>query len=362
MDLMKLSSVTSQPTELTVGESIEGYTRATWVERYREPGEFKIEAPLSSGLLEFLPEDSFVTHKDTSVLMIVENQIVKKPKGEDAKLEISGRCFTSWIANRILGDQSLTNEVTDYVLASDQTWDQVVTLINDHLVDPANTNGRLIGLDVSNTATGTVTVEERTLQVSDVHKAILDILKIDDLGIKAVRPTPTEPDIFYTVYRGVNVSTKVRFSYERGDLDNIEYLFSNKRYKNRAFVKGKWVQATINPGTHVNFDQRSMLVDGAFIDERQSAYPPNPARAFIIAALQITGDKALKAQTKVSITQADVSENTDFDYRKDYNLGDLVTVDGEFGASNIFRVTEFAETVDENGTTSHPTLAIPGES
>ena len=104
-----------------------------------------------------------------------------------------------------------------------------------------------------------------------------------------------------------------------------------------------------------------MLVEASWIDERQPSYPSNPARALIIAALQITGDRALKAQNKVSITQADVADNTDIYYRRDYNLGDLVTVDAQFGASDVFRVIEFAETVDENGVTSHPTLAIPGE-
>lgn len=361
MDLIKLSSVSANPTELTKGEGIEGYTDVLWVERYRDPGEFKIVAPLSSGLMEQLPIDTFVSHLNTDELMIVENHVIKQPKGEDGTIEISGRSFTSYAENRVLGDQELDNEVQDYILASDQTWDQVVTLINDHMVDPANTNGRLIGVDVNTTCTGSVTVEERNLRVSDVLQAITDILKVDDLGIKAVRPTPTEPDIFFTVYRGNDVSTKVRFSYERGDLESIEYLFSNKKYKNRAFIKGKWVQATINPGTHVNFDQRTMLVEASWIDERQPSYPANPARALIIAALQITGDKALKAQNVVSITQADVADDANFTYRKDYNLGDLVTVDGQFGSSDIFRVIEFAETEDQDGVTAHPTLAIPGE-
>lgn len=361
MDLIKLSSATAHPTELSIGEDISGYTSALWVERYQEPGEFKIEGKLSSGLLELLPIKTFVTHMDTDVLMIVEDHYISEDEEEDATIAITGRCFTSYIENRILGDQELTNEVTDYVLASDQTWDQVVELIDAHLINPTNPNGALIGVDVNHTCSGTVTVEERTPQVSDVLNVIQGILKVDDLGLKAVRPSSTEPDIFYTVYRGNDVSTRVRFSKQAGDLGKVEYLKSSRKLKNRAFIKGRFVQATINPGTHINFDQRTMLVEAPNLDERQPSYPSNPARALIIAAMQITGDQQLKKQNEVTITNAEVSKNTKYRYRHDYGLGDLVTVDGNFGASDIFRVIEFAESVDAEGTKALPTLAVPGE-
>lgn len=361
MDLIKLSSVTANPTELSYGEGISKYESALWVERYREPGEFKLEGRLSSGLREFLPIDSFVTHMDTEEVMIVENHEIKQPDDEDPYIAVSGRSFTSYLERRQLGDQALTNEVTDYVLTSDQTWDQAVKLINDHVVDPANINGRLIGVDVINTASGTVTTEERTVRPNDILTSVTDILKVDDLGIRMVRPTPTDDLLYFVIYRGDDVSKKVRFSHLRGDLKNIEYLFSNKKYYNRALIRGRWVQATINPGTHVNFDQRTMLVDASYIDERQPAYPSNPALALIIAAMQIIGDQALKAQNNVAITQADVSDTTNIRYRRDYNLGDLVTVDGDFGTSAVMRVIEYAETEDQDGTTGHPSLAIPGD-
>ena len=361
MDLIKLYSVTANPTELSVGQAINGYTSVMWLERYRDAGEFTIEARLSSGLREFLPIGSFVTHLNTSVVMTVENHQIEQPKDDDPTITISGRCLTAFLENRILGDQALTNVISDYVLASDQTWDQAVLLINDHIVDPANVNGRLIGIDVNHTCSGTVTTEERTLRPSDVYQAVNDILKVDDLGLKSVRPTPTDDLTYFTVYRGDDVSSKVRFSWMRGDLDNVEYFYSNKKFKNRAMVMGRWVQATINPTSALNYDQRTMLVDASWIDERQPSYPAGGALALIIAAMQITGDQALKAQTNVSITQADVSGNADVHYRSDYNLGDLVTVDGDFGASAVMRVIEFAETEDETGTSGHPTLAIPGE-
>lgn len=363
MDFIKLSSTTANPTELSVGEPINGYTSAMWVERYREPGEFKLEAPLSSGLREFLSIDSFITHMQTSVLMIVENHEIDQPEADDPVISITGRCFSSYLERRTVGDQVayLTNEIGDYVLASDQTWDQVVHLIDQHIITSANVGDRLIGMDVNHTCSGAVTTEERILRPTDVHRAVLDILKVDDLGLKVVRPTFSDPLTYFTVYRGDNVSSKVRFSWMRGDLKEVKYFFSNRKKYNQARVMGRWVQAVINPTGATGLERRTMLVDASWIDERQPAYPTNPALGLIVAAMQITGDQALKAQHDTSITLADVAENSRYQYRVDYGLGDLVTVQGDFGTSQVMRVVEFAETDDKNGFRGHPTLAIPGE-
>jgi Siphovirus ReqiPepy6 Gp37-like protein len=363
MDLIKLSSVTANPTELSFGEAISGYTTALWVERYRDPGEFKIEAPLSSGLITFLPIGSFITHLETSVVMMVENHEIKQPKDADPTITISGRCFTCFLENRTVGDEQafITPQIADIILASDQTWDQAVSLIDLHLVAPFDANDDIIGLAVNHTCSGTATVEERNVRHNNLHEEVLNILKVDDLGIKSIRPTPTEPLTYFTVYRGNDVSTKVRFSWMRGDLDNVEYFFSNKKLKNQARVMGRWVQVVVNPTGADHYDRRTMIVDAAYIDQQQSVYPSGMTFTLIQAAMTIIGGQALAAQNNVSITQADVSDTTNLRFRKDYNLGDLVTVDGDFGTSTVMRVVEYAEAEDESGITGHPTLAIPGE-
>lgn len=363
MNFIKLSSVTANPTELSFGEAINGYTSALWVERYRNPGEFKIEAPLSSGLMDSLPLDSFITHLDTSVVMIVENHEIKQPKDADPTISVTGRCVTSFLENRTVGDQQAfaDTQISEYVLASDQTWDQVVTLITQHLVSPSDSGDDLVGIAVNHTCTGTSTTEARTIRPSDVYEAVIEILKVDDLGIKSVRPTPADPLTYFRVHRGNDVSTKVRFSWMRGDLDNVEYFFSNKKLKTQARVMGRWVETVVNPTSADGLDRRTMLIDASYIDDREPSYPSGGGLALYVAVMHILGEQMLAAQNKVSITQADVSDNTNIHFREDYNIGDLVTVDGDFGASTVMRVVEYAEAEDESGVSGHPTLAIPGE-
>lgn len=363
MDLIKLSSATASPTELTIGQAINGYTSALWVERYREAGEFKLEAPLSSGLIDFLPIGAFLTHIDTSVVMNVENHEIKQPKDQDPTIAITGRCLTSFMENRTVGDgwAASTNVVAELGIGSDETWDQLVTLIDQHMVTTADPDDALDNLAVSHICTGSSTSEARVYRQGSVYDQVQDILKVDDLGIKSVRPTPTDPLIHFIIYRGNSVSPKARFSWMRGDLDNVEYLFSNKRVKNQARVMGRWVQVVVNPSGADNYDRRTMIVDASDLDDQLTAMPSGTPLTNMIFKMQVRGREALKAQTNVAITQADVSDNTNLRYRYDYELGDLVTVDGDFGSSAVMRVVEFAETDDDTGSRGHPTLAIPGE-
>ena len=72
MELFKFVPGTT-PTVLEQGQVINGYTSATWTERYSELGEFEIQTQLSSGLREFLPIGTLISHSNTLDVMIVEN-------------------------------------------------------------------------------------------------------------------------------------------------------------------------------------------------------------------------------------------------------------------------------------------------
>jgi hypothetical protein len=72
------------------------------------------------------------------------------------------------------------------------------------------------------------------------------------------------------------------------------------------------------------------------------------------------GRQALAKQNRVTISRADISKLTNYQYRRDFNVGDLVSLDGNFGQIATMRVVEYVEIEDENGESGHPTLAIPG--
>ncbi len=84
-------------------ETITGIDSVSWIERYREPGEFEINGRLSSGLKTFLPLQSLISHVNTMEIMIVENREITEEIDSDPTIKITGRSFETYLQHRIVG-------------------------------------------------------------------------------------------------------------------------------------------------------------------------------------------------------------------------------------------------------------------
>lgn len=355
-------------TTLQYGVSINGYSRVTWVERYSAPGEFSIEANLSSGLGNFLPLGTLISHVDTLEVMIVENHEIDDKIFSDPTIKISGRSFVSYLENRFVGaNTTLTNQIIQYALTANYTWLQAVTMINDHIKTPSVQAGDVVdNMSATSTVSGTGESVARTIPYAILWEEVDKLLKIDNLGIRTIRRNPfgvlgssTESQI--NIYKGVDRTSEIMFSWSAGDISEAQYLFSQKTFKNAAVIVGKWVQTTTSiGGGGSHYTRRWMIVDGSKIDDQLTAMPVGGTLTAIVLAMQTLGNQALAAQTQKSITQVDLTDNVQPKYRKDFNLGDLVLIDGNYGAIATKMITEYAEIEDENGVTSHPTLSDVG--
>jgi hypothetical protein len=370
MDLFKFNPVTD-PTILESGEFINNVDSIMWTERYAEPGEFELQAPLSSGLREFLPLGTLISHVDTPEVMIVENHQIGEKTQEDPTLTVTGRSFETFLENRIVGVNlaRASSTIAEYILSVNSTATQAVQVINDHINLTRDPNDALtnilVSLDLRGSA-GTDTRVARTMNRDTVHKALLDILAVDDLGIKTIRRNTftnilggSSTQTTLLVHRGTDNSAKVIFSWKGGDLDTAEYLFSDKRLKNSALVVGRYVYTVVDTGP-TKYDRRIMIVPADDIDGNLSAPPTGTALTTLLGKLTVRGQQALRNQNRVTISRTDISKLTNYEYRRDFNVGDLVSIDGNFGQIAVMRVVEYVEIEDQNGESGHPTLSLPG--
>lgn len=363
----------SSPTALNSGaEVVTGYDTLTWVERYRKAGLFKLTAPLSSGLLDILPLNTIVGLEESLDLMMVENHGLKERAGEDPQIEISGRTFDAFLEHRIVGMEQYLNNPTaplaELFLAAADSWDQVVTLINTHIDSgtiPVNSEDALPNMlavaDNPGTLTGiTPTNERRTLKRGSVHARVLEILAVDDLGIRIVRKNPFgvlghATNTWFLVHAGNDRSGSVIFSSLAGDLDGADYLWSAKTEKNCALVTGKHFEV-VSYSSDWNYDRRSTMVDGKDIDDIYNDPPTDPTKTTVLAAMATRGYEQLAEERQYVLARADISASAQFAFRKDYDIGDIVSVDGTYGDIVPMRVVEYTQIVDEKGESGHPTL------
>lgn len=370
MDLFKFRDNPSDPTTLEFGEPINDISGVRWTERYRSSGEFEIKAPVSSGLQTFLPLGTMISHVNTLEVMIVEDHQVSEKANEDPELTVTGRSFESYLENRVIGtEQAFPNPAPpplEYTLAAGYTWEQAVVLINDHIkmFDTVSWENNLLNVDAITSIVGTGASVVRIPKRGTVYAALLELLAVDDLGIKTVRRNYFSGEDSYqtkfVVHNGVDLRSSVIFSANAGDLDGVDYLWTNRKEKNAALVTGRYVEVFV-PGSSAHYNRRIMTVDGSDIDGSFDTVPTGTDLTDIRAKMVIRGQQALSSQNQVNIARVDISESARPQYRTDYNVGDIVTVDANYGAMAARRVVEYVEIEDGKGASGHPTLAAIGD-
>lgn len=373
MQLFKMNHIRTDPA-LDQGAAINGAESVMWVERYRDAGEFEIVAKASSNLRAFLPLGTLISHTNTLEIMMVENHEVENKPDEDATVTITGRSLEAWLENRIVGTDFYSvnpsaNLVDEYTIASDYTPAQAIALVEPYIKQGSTSDAAdaLAYLEIYTSLGNVGSQEERSIPRKDVHAALLEILAVEDLGVKVVRRSPNPPTDGSTtkhrlvVHKGANRKNRVIFSAKGGDLARIDYFWTNRKLKNDALVVGRYVETRVSDGSITDYDRRTLVVDASDIDGWRDAAPTGTALTNTLNRMVTRGRQALRKQKEVNIIRADVAPISRYQYRKDYYIGDLVTVTGEEGTRQVMRVTEHAEIMDRTGFSGHPTLEIPEE-
>lgn len=360
----------SNPQLYKNGTPINGIRQATWIERYREGDEFTIEGKASDNLLEQIPIGSLISHLETRHLMVVENHEVVDELGSESLVKITGRGFDTFLEHRVAvaNNFPMFNPVTEekfvYDLVVAPSWDQAVELIREHT---QSTYQLLDGMDnipginvyATNVLDSDATQIVRAIKPGNVYQRVLEILAYSDLGIKTLRPTAGIFTLDMIIHGGAIKYTTVKFTGE--DIAKADYLWSNKSYKNGAIVQGKFVTKVIRPVGLAGLDVKMLYVDATDFENK----PANSGtgtdfgvNSFNEGVLTARGEDALRARNKVQISNVKISSNTSFQYRKHYDIGDIVMVVGNYGATEPMRVTEYVELYDkQNGKSGYPTLS-----
>ena len=364
MNLFKFPAVTGSSITLNSGELINGWKSLTWTERYRDACEFTLVGDLDSGLNTKLPIGSIISHVDSTEVMIVENHEIVKDKDTNSEITITGRSFETFLENRVVGSNrgwpNPPGAPVDYVLASNYSDIQAKALIDAHILTsalPLNLKDALSGVSVITSASTNGLTEQRDLKRGDLYSSLLEILSVDNLGIRNIRPTATNNSLRINIHKGLDKTASVAFSYSDGDIESANYLWSVKALKNCALVTSKWHEVFIDSALE-GYQRRVMHVDASYLDDKLDARPIGTELTALGAKLTTWGRQALSKQNSVAISNVKIAPNSqNYSYRTDYNVGDIVGVDGEYNTSTTMRVIEYVEIEDENGESGYPTLS-----
>lgn len=331
---------------------IDQFTSLIWTERWQTYGDFQLNIPSTFGARALLKQDTWLALDRSNYVMRVES--VEDDNNSDGSriLIIKGRTIEALMDDRAAPRATWT--LAPAAIARDMfhqscvtgTWDvgDIIPGVVEGSFMPAST--------ILEPADPITIVIDKIATLSD--GIITQICSKYDLGFRLLRQDSTG-ELYFEIYAGSDRTsdqttlTPVVFSTNLDNLQNTKELTDISKAKNVAYVQKSDGTSTIVYGDGVDptvesFERRVLIVDASSLT--------SPTTAQLTQA----GLEALAAARTNYLFDGEVSQQSQYSYGTDYNLGDLVEQQNSDGVATNMRVTEQIFTQDNTGQKSYPTL------
>lgn len=242
---------------------IDNFESFIWTDRWSECGDFELVVTANSPYTDYLIVDNYIQIKESEHLMIIESVTFKNSFTDGDSIIVSGRSIESILDRRILCET--------IKMETEQPLQRMVqSLINKNIISPTN-NKRTINnfiMEYNSDIPDTETILAQFDEGTSIYDAITSICSNYDLGFKITLNSNNEfvfkmfPGVDRSYLRvDINDSPLVIFSPDFENLNNSEFLQSNKVYKNDAFLRGENI-LYVNPKvSNQYFQDNSLLVE-----------------------------------------------------------------------------------------------------
>lgn len=404
MEMMTLDG-DYQPSQL-----VERYESLIWTERYATPGDFLLTSIDVERMLKLLPRESLVTLRESTVPMVVESHKILKPEGATPKLEIRGRSFESvlerraaalfgsnpdqdtgsfrvwleaasspsnaayYVIRRMIGDlvdrrpeaiarglftfeQTQLPDLVGFQIGLQSPWlDSNDALPMVDLPLPAD----FVNVEFADALANPDLNQLYQIKFGNLYSVVMEMIHANHHGLKAVRPAEGDlPKIAIEIYNGADLTRPNRrdtvvFDAKFDQFDDATYLLSETGSTNFAYVVSKTNFLYLNKTASADpsgLQRRVQLVD---ITGEEGVDTPEARR--------IRGLMELYKNNATALFDGKIAEQVAAGFNRDYFLGDIIRLQGEYGLSELVRVAEFIRSDDSTGSKAYPTFeTIPDE-
>lgn len=354
--------------------SIDRYKSFIWVERYNECGDFEIKVPIRKGIFENVNLGDYVEIDGTDRKMIVETIETTSDPDSGDMIIISGRSIESILdrrvetrlntryANKPLFDVFLEVADKNFINASEKERNIPNFKFKDLPSDSHIRNYKFTG---SSSRMGYLDFVETECKRRDIGFQIF----IDD------------SDFLFSLYEGEdrsysqNKNPYVIFSNEFGNLLSSKFITSKKTYKTAAYCLGHsgYTDAGSSGRATVQIRRYFTSIDGTNNLEltlsgleRREMILEIDEQVVNTSESWSSYDNTIKSIGAMNLGKHKVTNafegtgdiGTQFVYKKDYFLGDIVQLEDQYGNSGPSRITEYIYCDDDsNGIQNYPTFS-----
>jgi hypothetical protein len=194
------------------------------------------------------------------------------------------------------------------------------------------------------------------IKPGNLYTVAMELMTINHHGLKAVRPALGSSKIALEIYNGADLTNVVVFDAKFDQFDDATYLLSYAGSTNRGYVFSKTGSqevaktADADPSGVVEptgLDRRVLYLDISSEENTDNS-----------EARRIRGLMELYKYNATALFDGHISEQVADSYNRDYFLGDIIRLDGEYGLSETVRVAEFIRSDDTTGSKAYPTFEV----
>lgn len=338
---------------------IDNYSSLLWVQRYSKCGDFELIVSASDEMVNLLSQENYlhIPYFDR-VWMIIESVKISTDAENGDSLVVSGRSFESILDRRIIFPQTVLDgafqtcvrqivESNIGVTASDER--KIANFIMDDSADSSITS---------------ITSLKAQFTGASLYEAISELCDAYGLGYYV---TFTGTNFVFQLYSGLdrsidqNIRPPVIFSPDYESLMESMYHSDTSNFKNVAYVNGigegtDRKHAVYDPVSATGLGRRELYVDARDISnvDGETTISDQDYQELLITR----GTEKIIEHLPGSIFEASPIPDNQFVLNRDYNLGDIVTVQNEYGISSKSRVTEIIFSDDEGGIAYYPTFEL----
>ena len=328
---------------------VEKYVSLVWSDRYDEAGDFELETIFDFELYDLFQKDRFCSIDYSKHKAIIEKVEISKDEEGNSKIVVTGHSV------EIITDRRIVLIKTEIGKEEPEVLQNVFErLFDENLINPSDEKRKIQNFVfhlsddsiVNSLMISDETYDKDTLydvvkgQCADKHIGFE--IDLDDSGV-----------FNFSLYKGKDLSDSVLFSPFYDNLNNSQYFSSSEDYKNVMFISKndeEFITVSVNDEEPTGIKRRET-------HESSSDLKENKEGDLTDEELRSKALKKLKQEYKIKTGfEGDIIPDVFYTYRDDYNVGDKVMLEDEYGNKQAVYISEVVITYDENGLSIIPTF------
>lgn len=327
------------------------YKSAIFTGRYFEPGDFELYVPATEKALQLARAAAFVTRADdTGACGIVEKIGIQQNKIDGDFLTLAGRDAAALLDRRIVWKQT--------------TYSGKAEKIIRNLIETAFISPEIAARAVSNFTLGEEIGLNDAIRIQytgdTIGSAVQGICRTTGTGYR-VRLDLKNKRFIFELFQGKNRSFSqsenpfVVFSSDFGNLLSSTYEEDASGTKNVAQVAGEGqgnARVKVSAGYAEGIARNEAFINAQLKSNNSGELDAETYKSL----LRQDGAEQLAELAPVKSIDGEIAPGYNFIYRQDYDLGDVVQIENEYGYRMTPRIVEVIENWSPEGCTCIPTF------